>query len=172
MKKLLILDILWKYTFFIAAERIDEKLHKRTTVRMGIRVVQRAFAPPSPYRYVPGGGKTTKEQAKMNRKALLFGCKSAPLDNRFLDNPGMGSDCFLNLLGPTIFLSLRPHLYILLHSWRVHFFIGISRSAETVGIIHHHSPAICADIRSAHRSMPECRRRDLDPLETANSEGT
>ncbi|XP_066246741.1 arrestin homolog [Euwallacea similis] len=65
------------------AERIDEKLHKRTTVRMGIRVVQRAFAPPSPYRYVPGGGKTSKEQAKINRKALLFGCKSAPLDNRF-----------------------------------------------------------------------------------------
>ncbi|XP_076259254.1 phosrestin-2 isoform X2 [Rhynchophorus ferrugineus] len=65
------------------AEKIDEKLHKRTTVRMGIRVVQRAFAPPSPYRYVPGGGRTTKEQAKLNRKALLFGCKSAPLDNRF-----------------------------------------------------------------------------------------
>ncbi|KAF7266250.1 hypothetical protein GWI33_020404 [Rhynchophorus ferrugineus] len=70
------------------AEKIDEKLHKRTTVRMGIRVVQRAFAPPSPYRYVPGGGRTTKEQAKLNRKALLFGCKSAPLDNRFFTSQG------------------------------------------------------------------------------------
>ncbi|ENN81962.1 hypothetical protein YQE_01673, partial [Dendroctonus ponderosae] len=68
------------------AERIDEKLHKRTTVRMGIRVVQRAFAPPSPYQYVPGGGKTSKEQAKMNRKALLFGCKSEPFQNRLLTN--------------------------------------------------------------------------------------
>ncbi|XP_030764416.1 arrestin homolog [Sitophilus oryzae] len=76
-------------SFLSPAERMDEKLHKRTTVRMGIRVVQRAFAPPSPYRYVPGyGGRTTKEQAKFNRKALLFGCKSAPLDNRFFAAQG------------------------------------------------------------------------------------
>lgn len=54
---------------------------------MGIRVVQRAFAPPSPYLYVPGGsGKTCKERAKQNRKILLFGCKSAPLDVQFTNN--------------------------------------------------------------------------------------
>ncbi|CAG9766760.1 unnamed protein product [Ceutorhynchus assimilis] len=109
------------------AERIDEKLHKRTTVRMGIRVVQRAFAPPSPYRYVPGGGKTTKEQAKMNRKALLYGCKSALLDNRFF-----------------------------LHD------SGISRSAETVGTAQENPQQIDNEFRSAHRSMPECRRHDID----------
>ncbi|XP_017771215.1 PREDICTED: arrestin homolog isoform X2 [Nicrophorus vespilloides] len=57
------------------ADRADEKFHRKTTVRMGIRVVQRVFAPPSPYGYDPmasttsGSGKTT-----------LFGCKSAPLE--------------------------------------------------------------------------------------------
>ncbi|XP_023311892.1 uncharacterized protein LOC108913808 isoform X1 [Anoplophora glabripennis] len=66
------------------ADRADEKLHRRTTVRMGIRVVQRAFAPPSPHMYVPGGGGSTcKERAKQNMKALLSGCKSAPLEATF-----------------------------------------------------------------------------------------
>nr|CAI5840062.1 unnamed protein product [Callosobruchus analis] len=47
---------------------------------MGIRVVQRAFAPPSPNLYVPGGtGKTCREKAKLNKKTLLFGCKSVPV---------------------------------------------------------------------------------------------
>lgn len=51
---------------------------------MGIRVVQRAFAPPSPYLYNPGGeGRTCKEKAKQNMKALLSGCKSAPLEATF-----------------------------------------------------------------------------------------
>lgn len=44
-----------------SAERADEKLHRRTTVRMGIRVVQRAYAPPSPHMYVPGGGARTNK---------------------------------------------------------------------------------------------------------------
>ncbi|KAH1005435.1 hypothetical protein HUJ04_006425, partial [Dendroctonus ponderosae] len=111
------------------AERIDEKLHKRTTVRMGIRVVQRAFAPPSPYQYVPGGGKTSKEQAKMNRKALLFGCKSEPFQNRLLTNQAM------------------------------------SRSAETLP----GNQLLCPQIRITHRSMPECRRQNL---EAGNNEDT
>ncbi|XP_045469332.1 beta-arrestin-2-like isoform X2 [Harmonia axyridis] len=56
------------------AEKEDEKFHKRATVRMGIRVVQRAFAPPSPYQYVPGGlQKTNRDRAKEHRKALLGG---------------------------------------------------------------------------------------------------
>ncbi|XP_067006688.2 phosrestin-2 [Anabrus simplex] len=38
------------------AERADEKLHRRSTVRMGIRVVQRAAAPPAPSS--SGGGET------------------------------------------------------------------------------------------------------------------
>ncbi|KAL1490953.1 hypothetical protein ABEB36_011621 [Hypothenemus hampei] len=124
------------------AERIDEKLHKRTTVRMGIRVVQRAFAPPSPYRYVPGGGKTTKEQAKINKKVLLFGCKSAPLGNRFF-NP-QGGSCLLSK--ETIYIISTSH-------------IGISRSAET---IQHQSPVGGAQIRNAHRSMPECHHQDSE----------
>lgn len=41
---------------------------------MGIRVVQRAYAPPSPYQYIPGGSqKTKRESAKEHRKALLGG---------------------------------------------------------------------------------------------------
>ncbi|KAK9874866.1 hypothetical protein WA026_005681 [Henosepilachna vigintioctopunctata] len=56
------------------AERADEKFHRRATVRMGIRVVQRAFAPPSPQHYVPGGiQKTNRDRAKEHRKALLGG---------------------------------------------------------------------------------------------------
>lgn len=55
---------------------------------MGIRVVQRAFAPPSPYLYNPGGKCTTittsatKERHK--HKITLFGCKSAPLESKTL----------------------------------------------------------------------------------------
>ncbi|CAG9856235.1 unnamed protein product [Phyllotreta striolata] len=64
-------------------DRVDEKLHRRSTIRMGIRVVQRAFAPPSPHMYVPGGAsRTCRDRAKQHRKALLFGIKSAPLDTR------------------------------------------------------------------------------------------
>lgn len=33
---------------FIAADRVDEKLHRNTTVRMGIRVIQRTSPPPVP----------------------------------------------------------------------------------------------------------------------------
>ncbi|XP_044757226.1 arrestin homolog isoform X2 [Coccinella septempunctata] len=56
------------------AETADEKFHRRGTVRMGIRVVQRAFAPPSPYEYIPGGSqKTNRDRAKEHRKALLGG---------------------------------------------------------------------------------------------------
>lgn len=59
---------------------MDEKLHRSSTVRMGIRVVQRAFAPPSPNSYIPGGpGRTNKERAKQNKKNLLFNCKSSPM---------------------------------------------------------------------------------------------
>jgi len=32
----------------ILAERADERLHRKTTVRMGIRVIQRATKPPLP----------------------------------------------------------------------------------------------------------------------------
>ena len=32
----------------ISAERADERLHRKTTVRMGIRVIQRATKPPLP----------------------------------------------------------------------------------------------------------------------------
>ncbi|KAG5869613.1 hypothetical protein JTB14_031792 [Gonioctena quinquepunctata] len=68
-------------------DKADEKLHRRSTVRMGIRVVQRAFAPPAPDMYVPGGhGRTCREKAKENRKALLFGCKSAPVDVNLTKN--------------------------------------------------------------------------------------
>lgn len=50
---------------------------------MGIRVVQRAFAPPSPHLYNPGGTNgTTKDRNK--HKITLFGCKSAPLESKSL----------------------------------------------------------------------------------------
>ncbi|XP_072386467.1 arrestin homolog [Diabrotica undecimpunctata] len=69
------------YDFRAYVDRVDEKLLRRSTIRMGIRVVQRAFAPPSPHLYVPGGsGKTGRERAKHNRKALLFGLKTTPMD--------------------------------------------------------------------------------------------
>ncbi|XP_050293453.1 arrestin homolog [Anthonomus grandis grandis] len=90
------------------AERMDEKLHKRATVRMGIRVVQRAFAPPSPYRYVPGAGRTTKEQAKLNKKALLYGCKSAPLENRFFNNSGLSRSA--EIVGQVGQSDLKPEV--------------------------------------------------------------
>lgn len=32
----------------ISAERADEKLHRKSTVRMGIRVIQRTVKPPLP----------------------------------------------------------------------------------------------------------------------------
>lgn len=54
---------------------------------MGIRVVQRAFAPPSPYLYNPGGKCTTITSSVKERhkhKITLFGCKSAPLESKTL----------------------------------------------------------------------------------------
>lgn len=68
---------------FVSADRSDEKLHRRSTVRMGIRVVQRAFAPPSPHRYIPGGPrKTCRERVKQNKK-ILFGSKSVPMEIKY-----------------------------------------------------------------------------------------
>ncbi|XP_057659068.1 arrestin homolog isoform X1 [Diorhabda carinulata] len=62
-------------------DRVDEKLHRRSTIRMGIRVVQRAYPPPSPHMYVPGGGgRTCKERARQHRRALLFSYKNTWLD--------------------------------------------------------------------------------------------
>ncbi|GJQ72588.1 hypothetical protein Trydic_g1253 [Trypoxylus dichotomus] len=61
------------------AERIDEKIHRRTTVRMGIRVIQRAFAPPSPYLYSPGGPMPSSRD-KYKQKITLFGCQTTPLE--------------------------------------------------------------------------------------------
>ncbi|XP_060526182.1 phosrestin-2-like isoform X2 [Cylas formicarius] len=72
-------------------EGCDEGHQKRAMIRMGIRVVQRAFAPPSPKHYAPGAGRTTKEQAKQNRKALLYGCRSAPLELKFANDPASKS---------------------------------------------------------------------------------
>lgn len=73
--------------FFLSifkAEKLDEKIHRRTTVRMGIRVVQRAAAPPSPCLYNPSGGthhqqNLPKQRNKNGHKTALFSCKSAPL---------------------------------------------------------------------------------------------
>ncbi|CAH1990547.1 unnamed protein product [Acanthoscelides obtectus] len=67
---------------------------------MGIRVVQRAFAPPSPNLYVPGGtGKTCREKAKMNKKTLLFGCKSVPVQ---IKNPTMENDQVISRSAETV----------------------------------------------------------------------
>ncbi|KAK4883485.1 hypothetical protein RN001_006804 [Aquatica leii] len=68
------------------AEKLDEKLHRRTTVRMGIRVVQRAAAPPSPYLFNPSGTTPTLSKQQRNKnghKIPLFTCKSAPLQGSF-----------------------------------------------------------------------------------------
>nr|XP_022900027.1 phosrestin-2-like [Onthophagus taurus] len=54
------------------ADKIEEKLQRRATVRMGIRVVQRAFAPPSPYLYSPSPAKEKRH------KLALFCSKSVP----------------------------------------------------------------------------------------------
>nr|XP_015839691.1 PREDICTED: arrestin homolog isoform X2 [Tribolium castaneum] len=59
------------------ADRADEKFHRKATVRMGIRVVQRAYAPPSPHLYNP------RHLSRSQNKKTLFGCKSAPLDVKF-----------------------------------------------------------------------------------------
>lgn len=51
---------------------------------MGIRVVQKAFAPPSPYGYNPGTTNDTaagQKDRSSKHKIALFGCKSAPLDS-------------------------------------------------------------------------------------------
>ncbi|CAH0559664.1 unnamed protein product [Brassicogethes aeneus] len=102
------------------ADRADEKLHRRTTVRMGIRVVQRAYAPPSPYLYVPGGGgKTGKEKAKQNKKALLFGCKSSPLESQFPRDEPFGISRSVEAVGGSHCVEDSPQ-----H--------GISRSCGTV----------------------------------------
>ncbi|CAH1153921.1 unnamed protein product [Phaedon cochleariae] len=54
---------------------------------MGIRVVQRAFAPPSPDMYAPGiAKKSCRGKDKQHRKALLFGCRSAPLETKYSEN--------------------------------------------------------------------------------------
>lgn len=37
---------------------------------MGIRVVQRAMAPPSPHQYVPGGAQTNRRQAPGSAQSL------------------------------------------------------------------------------------------------------
>nr|XP_023024916.1 uncharacterized protein LOC111512985 [Leptinotarsa decemlineata] len=69
------------------SDKVDEKLHRRSTVRMGIRVVQRAFAPPAPEMYDPGStGRKRRDKSKQNRKSLLFGCRSAPLEDHFKKN--------------------------------------------------------------------------------------
>lgn len=128
------------------AERMEEKLHKRTTVRMGIRVVQRAFAPPSPYRYSPGTGKTSKEQAKINRKALLFGCKSAPIENRFFPPQGI------------FFLRNFAVIFFLL----IIIIADISRSADTVYATRHELTEPEPSIRTTHSSMPECCQHGMD----------
>lgn len=48
---------------------------------MGIRVVQRAFAPPSPHLYVPGGPvESNKKKSKQNIKTHLSSYKSSLLD--------------------------------------------------------------------------------------------
>lgn len=66
-------------SFSFSAERIDEKIHRRTTVRMGIRVIQRAFAPPSPYVYSPGAAiPSSKDRYK--QKITLFGSQTAPME--------------------------------------------------------------------------------------------
>ncbi|KAF2894352.1 hypothetical protein ILUMI_11830 [Ignelater luminosus] len=68
---------------FERTEKLDEKLHRRTTVRMGIRVVQRAAAPPSPYLFNPTGTQNvSKQRSKNGHKIPLFSCKSAPLQTR------------------------------------------------------------------------------------------
>nr|CAH7722668.1 unnamed protein product [Callosobruchus chinensis] len=67
---------------------------------MGIRVVQRAFAPPSPDLYVPGGtGKTCREKAKLNKKTLLFGCKSVPVQ---IKNPTIENDQVISRSAETV----------------------------------------------------------------------
>lgn len=63
--------------FLLTADRADEKFHRKATVRMGIRVVQRAYAPPSPHLYNPSN------LSRSQNKKTLFGCKSAPLDVKF-----------------------------------------------------------------------------------------
>ncbi|KAK5650679.1 hypothetical protein RI129_001708 [Pyrocoelia pectoralis] len=70
------------------AEKLDEKLHRRTTVRMGIRVVQRAAAPPSPYLFNPAGTgqNLPKQRNKNGHKIPLFACKSVPLSSNIASN--------------------------------------------------------------------------------------
>ncbi|KRT78471.1 hypothetical protein AMK59_7670, partial [Oryctes borbonicus] len=63
------------------AERIDEKIHRRTTVKMGIRVIQRAFAPPSPYLYSPGGPMPSSRE-RCKQKITLFACQTTPLETK------------------------------------------------------------------------------------------
>lgn len=58
---------------FFSADRVDEKLHRRTTVRMGIRVVQRALAPPSPRQFNLSGPSAFSTKDRSKRKT--FGCK-------------------------------------------------------------------------------------------------
>lgn len=55
-------------------DRADEKLHRRTTVRMGIRVVQRAYPPPSPTLFnIEGPSAFGPKDRSKNRK--MFGCR-------------------------------------------------------------------------------------------------
>ncbi|XP_067006681.1 phosrestin-2 [Anabrus simplex] len=66
------------------AERADEKLHRRSTVRMGIRVVQRAAAPPAPSS--SGGGET------IPRPVTLLGSIVPPPPHAAVDKPFLLSE--------------------------------------------------------------------------------
>lgn len=59
--------------FPFTADRVDEKLHRRTTVRMGIRVVQRALAPPSPRQFNITGPSAFSSKRNKTPSSCKFG---------------------------------------------------------------------------------------------------
>lgn len=80
-------------------DNTDEKLHRRSTVRMGIKVIQRAFAPPSPYFYVPGAlSRISKGTSKQNKKTLLFNCRSRSRDQKYINEKTGTEYCFKNFV--------------------------------------------------------------------------
>lgn len=81
-----------RFSFDFPAFRADEKLHRRTTVRMGIRVVQRAVAPPSPYLFNPGVKSVPVKERQNKHKITLFGCKSAPLESKCVKESSSSSN--------------------------------------------------------------------------------
>lgn len=91
------------------AERADEKLHRRTTVRMGIRVVQRAIAPPCPSLYNPQIGEKDRSKSKIT----LFGCRSAPVESKMMaQSPQSKAKAFEANFGNNQIMKTSPNLNV------------------------------------------------------------